>query len=243
MYATPSPSEPPVHTIGLLVPETGLLPADGTLYSRYEVGLPPGAVKATLTVRLLLLPMVATTLVGCPGTTAADASKQARLRRATDELVSRHGAASSSSSSGSGAGAKGRRTVYASEPQRQRAPREPQRMHRTRPSLLTVAPSRAHAAHNEGRAPPCPAFFALRPNPSGRAAAVPHVPKLKLRLAKTPPTLQPVRCRDALQPPPAAARASEPASRQSARISPRSSSSSIGGPPRAARASVRLACL
>lgn len=176
MYATPSPSEPPVHTIGLLVPETGLLPADGTLYSRYEVGLPPGAVKATLTVRLLLLPMVATTLVGCPGTTAADASKQARLRRATDELVSRHGAASSSSSSGSGAGAKGRRTVYASEPQRQRAPREPQRMHRTRPSLLTVAPSRAHAAHNEGRAPPCPAFFALRPNPSGRAAAVPPQP-------------------------------------------------------------------
>ena len=25
MYATPSPSEPPVHTIGLLVPDTGLL--------------------------------------------------------------------------------------------------------------------------------------------------------------------------------------------------------------------------
>lgn len=80
MYATPSPSEPPVHTIGLLLPVTGLLPADGTLYSRYEVGLPDAAVKATLTVRLLLLPMVATTLVGCPGMAAAGASKHASER-------------------------------------------------------------------------------------------------------------------------------------------------------------------
>ena len=56
--------------------------------------------------------------------------------------------------------------MYASEPQPQRAPREPQRMHRTRPNVLTAASSQAPVAQKGPPPPHQAALFALRPCPS-----------------------------------------------------------------------------
>ena len=108
------------------------------LYSTYPVGLPADAVKATLTVRLLLAPMVATTLVGCDGTTAAqEEAGSARERRdAAGRSAGMRGAGGDGKSAAARARRQERGPVWClrtvdvpRRPQRRAAPHEPRATH------------------------------------------------------------------------------------------------------------------